>query len=240
MALTTRVWSAGKLFLLVFALLGTYFMFAAAAMRLALRASEVTVPDLAGRSVNEATAMLSDLDLALKLEEGRRIDPKIAADHILTQDPPAGVTARRQRSVRVWVSAGPRASKVPPLVGESEQNAQMRLRSDAFGMAGVAEIRSGHYPSAVVVAQEPPAQTEGTSVSLLVNRGERDLTYVMPDLIGVNADRAADVLRARGFRVAAVGSHPYPGVPPGVVLRQQPQAGFQIAPGEPISLEVSR
>jgi beta-lactam-binding protein with PASTA domain len=75
---------------------------------------------------------------------------------------------------------------------------------------------------------------------MLVNRGERDATYVMPDLIGVNGDRAADLLRARGFRVAVVGDHPYPGVPAGVVLRQNPQAGFQIAPGEAISIEVSR
>ena len=62
----------------------------------------------------------------------------------------------------------------------------------------------------------------------------------MPDLIGVNGERAAEVLRQRGFRVAVVGSTPYPGIPPGIVLRQNPQAGFQIAPGEPISLEVSR
>ena len=77
-------------------------------------------------------------------------------------------------------------------------------------------------------------------MSLLVNRGERAATYVMPDLIGVNGDRAAEVLRARGFRASVVGDHPYPGVPAGIVLRQNPQAGFQIAPGEPISLEVSR
>ena len=32
----------------------------------------------------------------------------------------------------------------------------------------------------------------------------------------------------------------YPGVAPGIVIRQSPQAGFQITPGEPISLEVSR
>ena len=62
----------------------------------------------------------------------------------------------------------------------------------------------------------------------------------MPDLIGVNGDRAADILRGRGFRVAVVGSNPYPGVAAGVVIRQSPQAGFQIGPGEPISLEVSR
>ena len=77
-------------------------------------------------------------------------------------------------------------------------------------------------------------------MALLVNRGERGASYVMPDLIGVNGDRAAEILRQRGFRVAVVGSNPYPGVAAGVVIRQSPQAGFQIGPGEPISLEVSR
>ena len=55
----------------------------------------------------------------------------------------------------------------------------------------------------------------------------------MPDLIGVNGDRAAEILRGRGFRVAVVGSNPYPGVAAGIVIRQNPQAGFQIGPGEP-------
>ena len=77
-------------------------------------------------------------------------------------------------------------------------------------------------------------------MSLLVNRPQRGVTYVMPDLIGVNVDRAAELLRSHGFRVAVVGDTPYPGVPAGIVLRQSPQAGFQIAPGEPISIEVSR
>ena len=77
-------------------------------------------------------------------------------------------------------------------------------------------------------------------MTLLVNRGEHGVTYVMPDLIGVNGDRAADILREHGFRVAVVGSTPYPGVAAGIVVRQSPQAGFQIGPGEPISLEVSR
>jgi beta-lactam-binding protein with PASTA domain len=77
-------------------------------------------------------------------------------------------------------------------------------------------------------------------VSLLVNRAERGASYVMPDLIGVDGGHAAESHRDRGFRVAIVGSRPYPGVVAGVVLRQSPQAGFQIAPGEPISVEVSR
>ena len=62
----------------------------------------------------------------------------------------------------------------------------------------------------------------------------------MPDLIGVAGSRAVDLLRTRGFRVTIVGELPYPGVPAGIVLRQFPAAGFQIAAGDPISLEVSR
>jgi serine/threonine-protein kinase len=92
----------------------------------------------------------------------------------------------------------------------------------------------------VVLAQNPAAGAAADTVSLLVNRGERGATYVMPDLIGVNAQRAAEVLRGRGFRVALVAEQPYPGVPPGIVLRQSPLGGFQIAPGDAISLEVSR
>ena len=50
MLFRTRVWGAGKLLVLVAALLGTFVIFAAAAMRVALRAREVSVPNLAGRA----------------------------------------------------------------------------------------------------------------------------------------------------------------------------------------------
>jgi eukaryotic-like serine/threonine-protein kinase len=240
MAFKTRVWSAGKLLLLGGALLLTYVVFAAASMRYALKTREVVVPALAGKTVNEASAMLLEAGLNLRVEEGLRVDPKIPAGQVLAQDPPPGVRTRKERSIKVWISAGGRATVVPGLIGESERTAQLRLQQEGLVLAAESEVRSGDYPAGTVIAQTPPAKTRSVQVSLLVNRGESGATYVMPDLIGVNGDRAADLLRARGFRVAVVGDHPYPGVPAGIVLRQNPQAGFQISPGEPISLEVSR
>ena len=58
--------------------------------------------------------------------------------------------------------------------------------------------------------------------------------------LAVMGENLALNVESRGFRVAVVGSNPYPGVAAGVVIRQSPQAGFQIGPGEPVSLEVSR
>jgi len=240
MALTTRVWSAGKLLLLGAGLLGTYVLFAGASMRLALKAREVQVPDLTDRTAADATTIASRLGLSLKVDETHKIDPKIEAGRIVSQDPPVGSTTRRQRSLKVWLSAGHRVTTVPALSGEQERSAQMRLAQDGLTLASVSEIRSADAPAGVVLAQEPPAKATATEVSLLVNRGEQGATYVMPDLIGVNGDRVAEILRTRGFRVAVVASTPYPGVASGIVIRQSPQGGFQIAPGEPISLEVSR
>jgi beta-lactam-binding protein with PASTA domain len=239
MALRTHVWSVGKLFLLGGALIATYLIFAAASMRMALRAGEVQVPDLTNRTANEATGAAADLGLTIRVDETRRPDQKIPTDRVVAQEPSAGSTARRQRSVRVWLSAGSRATVIPVLIGETERAAQLRLAQAGLELAGVSEIRSQAYPSEAVIAQASGAGP-GAGVSLLVNRGERGASYVMPDLIGVSGDRAAKILRDQGFRVAVVGSMPYPGVTSDVVLRQSPQAGFQITPGEPISLEVSR
>jgi beta-lactam-binding protein with PASTA domain len=240
MALKTRVWSAGKLLLLGGALLLTYVLFFAVSMRFALKTREVEVPSLAGKTVNEARTLLAETGLNLRVEEGQRVDAKVPLGQVLMQEPQAGVRTRRERSVKVWVSAGPRASIVPSLTGESERTAQLRIQQDGLGLAVLSEVRTTDYPAGTVVAQSPPPKTNAAQLSLLVNKGEGGASYVMPDLIGVNGERAADVLRTRGFRVAVVGDQPYPGVPSGVVLRQQPQAGFQISPGEPISLEVSR
>jgi serine/threonine-protein kinase len=240
MQLTNRVWSAGRLLVIAACLVATYLLFAVTAMRVALRVREVPVPDVRNRTVAEATAQVQEAGLALAVDESGRLDPKIPAGRIALQEPAPGAITRRQRSVRVWVSQGPRITVIPALTGESERAAQLRLQQDGLAVTSVAEVRSSDFPAGTVIAQEPAASARGTEVAMLVNRGNRSHYYVMPDLIGISGARAVDLLRTRGFRVTIVGELPYPGVPAGIVLRQFPAAGFQIAAGEPISLEVSR
>ena len=119
MPLGRRVWGVGKIFLLVGALAVTFLLFFGVSMRVALRAREVRVPSLVGRSVNEATQRLADLGLGLRIDENQRPDERIPAGSIVQQDPAAGVQARQQRTVRVWVSSGPRTTIVPILVGQT-------------------------------------------------------------------------------------------------------------------------
>lgn len=240
MPISARVWTAGKVLLLVGALATTFVVFAVLAARVAVRARDVTVPDLLGRPVNEATTMAAALELELSVDDQRRPDLKVPAGHVLGQEPPPGSQSRRQRSVRVWLSSGPRIARAPALVGESQRAAEIRLAQEGLQAGSVAEFRSALYPPDVVVAQDPAAGVETSEVRLLVNRGEDRAAYVMPDIIGVNGQRAAEVLRSQGFRVSITAQAEATGLPAGIVTRQFPAGGYQVHPGDAISIEVSR
>ncbi len=79
MSFAPRVWGAGKLLILVGGLVATFVVFAAIAMRVAVRAREVQVPQLAGRPLDEARALAADLDLVVRVDEARRPDGSVPA-----------------------------------------------------------------------------------------------------------------------------------------------------------------
>jgi serine/threonine-protein kinase len=238
MRLGTRVWSLGKLLVLIGALGATFLLFFGISIRVALRAQDVEVPPLVGQSIDQAAATLIGLGLGVRIDETRRSDEQIPAGHVTQQDPPSGAQARRERSVRVWVSSGPRTSIVPSLAGQSERTAQIRLQQDGLELATISEFTSADYETEAVVAQDPPSPSRAPRVSLLVNRGAPVLAYLMPDFAGMEGTRAADTLRGFGIRVN-ITAVPAPGVQSGMVVRQRPAAGFPVSAVEPVSIEVS-
>jgi serine/threonine-protein kinase len=235
-----RVWTAGRLLVLAAALAVTFGVFFLASMGVATRAREVRVPDIRGKSVADARAAMTAAGLVLKVDPVRRPDPSVAFDHVISQEPEPGTVLRRQRAVRVRASEGQREPVVSAVVGRAERTAELTLADERVTIASKAEIRTSDYPAGTVVAQDPLPKSRASSVTLLVNRGEADQTFVMPDVIGTLGLRSADILRTLDFRVTISGEAAYPGLPPGVVIRQTPAPGFQVARHAVIALEISR
>jgi beta-lactam-binding protein with PASTA domain len=235
-----RVWSIGRFLILVSALIGTFGIFFLAGMRVTTRAREVTVPDLKGKSAAESRALLEDMGLTLRIDDIRKPDKSVPPDRVLDQDPAAGLVVRRQRAVKVRLSEGQVEPVVPSVTDMAERTADLTLTSDQIAVGYRAEIRSARYRPGVVVAQDPIGGRRSATVNLVVNHDDSTAGFVAPDLIGTMAIRSADVLRKQGFRVAITSESNYPGLPPGVVIRQTPQPGYRIQASDPITLEVSK
>lgn len=209
-------------------------------MRSVLRSQEVVVPSVQGRAVGEAGTIAARRQLQVKVE-GRRHDARVAVGHVAAQEPPPGATLKTGRSIRVWLSLGPRRVSVPRLEGESLRAARVKLEQVRLPLLRVAEVPD-LAPAGTVLLQQPPAgETEGAEgASLLVSRGPSARDYVMPDLIGRPAAEVVELFERAGIRVAHVRQRTYPGVAPGIVLRQDPPAGHRVRPDVAIALDVSQ
>jgi serine/threonine-protein kinase len=226
--------------LVAFALVLTAALSAVTTMRIVLASQEVVVPSLLERKVADAGAAAGRHKLLLRVE-GKRHDDRIPLDQVVAQEPAPGARLKAQRSVRVWISLGPRRLNVPALEGQSLRTARLTLDQLQLPVARVAEVPDAAEPGTILVQNPPAGETEnvGAGVTLLVSRGPRQLDYVMPDLIGRKLDDVERQLARAGLRLGDVRVRPYPGVPSGIVLRHVPPAGHRVNANTPIALDVS-
>ena len=239
MPLAMRLWSVGRILLLLAALGATFAATAVLGLRMALRFREVPVPDLTGQSVGAATTLLAADGLTLRVDASRRDHPSVQPDRIAQQDPAAGISTRRPRAVRVWLKAPARAKLVPDLVGDTERTA--RIRSDEAGLTlDQTTPIPAPQPAGTVLAQWPPPGMPGDTVRLVVSAGPQAQPVLLPDLVGQDGAAVADALRAERFRVLVSPRRRAPGTTTGLIAAQQPPAGSPVGPTDTIALEVFR
>ncbi len=90
------------------------------------------VPDLAGLTVEEATAKLTELGLVTVVEPEKKPHPEIAADKISVQLPAKGEKIARGETVTLTVSAGQQSTLIPDIYGKTF--AVVKERLERYGM----------------------------------------------------------------------------------------------------------
>jgi beta-lactam-binding protein with PASTA domain len=233
-------WSGIVLMVAVLMVAGS--LSALTAMRFAIRGREVVVPSVVGKTQEEAERILSDSGLVMKVST-KRFSTEIPEGQIVDQIPPSGTSLKTNRSVRVLLSLGDRRFAVPNLLGASLRAAQLNLaqRHLVLGNTLYAHTPEG-IPSTVAFQSPPPGTQEGSdpSVHILISLGSAEQFFIMPDLIGKPADLVASRARAEGFQIGKMNYRKYPGVEPGVVIQQKPQAGYRLSKSDIIFMDVSQ
>jgi beta-lactam-binding protein with PASTA domain len=193
----------------------------------------VPVPNVTGRDLTTAITELNKYGLEIKVERQEH-HPTVPAGFIINQEPQAGQSVKAGRNISVVVSLGSEEVNVPALAGESFRLAQVMLKQAGLTLGEVARVYS-QVKREYVLTQNPPGQAviqKGASVDLLVSNGPRPVKYVTPDLSGMTLAQVGDAVKTLALKVSASGS--------GVVLSQEPRAGYPAAEGTGLKLRLGR
>jgi beta-lactam-binding protein with PASTA domain len=245
--------------LTVLAMLLVMLFSAAITLRIALHGHEVTIPDLAGMTVGEASdaALKTGVDLNI---ENKFYSTTVPAGRILSQAPAAGSSVRHGWQVRVTESLGPQQVTIPDVVGEPIREASINLRRMSLDLGTLAHIDAPGDPD---MTPPPNAGVDQPRVNLLLSStsGSASSAFVLPSFVGMSYAAANHQAMVLGLRVALVGEAAVPAavpvapavagvapaavapvvpaVPSGVVAAQTPEFGFRASKGDVLRLTLA-
>jgi len=231
-----------KIILIILILLDLFFLSALISYKITIRGELVKIPDLEGLTLEEAKKIASQEKFTL-LNIGSRLDPRWEKGKIVAQTPPPDSRIKLYGEVKVIISAGQEKVIVPRLVGQMVQNINELLQEHQLRKGKISYVHTPRYAAGKIIAQYPPPEAEvavNSTISLLVSQGEREKSYLMPDLIGRRASRVIRWLQAHDFRLGDIRYVYYEGLDSGIIIKQFPPLGYKIQKRNLITLEVSK
>jgi len=207
-----------------------------------LKGEMVSIPDLTGKTTEEAREILLIKKLSL-INSGMELHERIEKGRIINQDPLPGSRIKANKKVKIVLSAGREIVVMPRFIGRSLQAVSQQLPEMGLRKGRISHVHTPAYAAGKIIAQSPAPNEEvarGSRISFLVSQGDREKKYLMPDLIGKRATVAIRKLKEMEFVVGHIRYSYYPGQDAGVILNQYPKPGSRIQKRNLITMEVSK
>ncbi|HEV7562225.1 MAG TPA: PASTA domain-containing protein [Solirubrobacterales bacterium] len=196
-----------------------------------------TVPPTSGLTVAEATKKLEEAEFGVRIENVN--SSSVEAGRVIHSEPPAGESATHGSTVTLFVSSGPKLTKVPVLVGSQRRVAVQQIRGRGL-VPSVSEEESSNPPGEVL-SQSPSAGSKvepGATVSIVVARAKQQSK--VPNVVGRERREAVEAIRAAGLTPAVEEEETENEEEIGRVLEQLPSPGEEVEPGSEVTLIVGK
>jgi eukaryotic-like serine/threonine-protein kinase len=163
-------------------------------------AETVDVPDLTGKTREEATQILAQQGLTVAPEVKTEETPdEDKVGKVIGQSPAAGQPVDKGSQVTLTIGEEQETATVPDLTGQDVETATQNLEN--FGFEVKVEEVSSEEPAGTVVDQDPSGgeAPPGSTVTLRVSSGDQDQKITMPSLDGLLPQEAENRLRQLGW-----------------------------------------
>jgi serine/threonine-protein kinase len=221
--------------------LAVYFAFNMIMVSLIHSKKEISTPNIVGKNLYNAVEELSKDGFGLKMD-GEETNQSVPAGTILRQNPPAGMSVREGKVIKVTMSRGGEIIYVPNLVGQSIRSADISLRRATLVMGEVSKRYSVVFGKDIIVAQDIAAGAKvdkDSVVNLIVSAGHPpEGTVVMPDFINKNLQEVAEWASETGIVLNIMKEESYD-FGQGVVIRQYPETDTDITGLKSVNVTVA-
>ena len=175
-----------------------------------------TVPNVTGKSFDEAKQILSNAGFDIEIQDSIYIDSS-AKGSVLKQIPEGDAEVKINRKVYLTVNRYvPPEVEMPNLIGFSFRNAEMQLKNMGLRI-GDTSFRPDFARNSVLEQRfngstiTPGTKIQqGSSIDLILGDGVGDVEFAIPNLIGMTYGSAKSLLESNGLSFAVV--LPDPGV----------------------------
>jgi serine/threonine-protein kinase len=185
---------------------------------LTVASSDVTIPDVAGQTYDNASSTLQQRQLVVARNN---VDSTQTPGTVLASNPPAGTKVAKGSTVTLDVAVAPGVD-VPDVRGKSQDDAINTLRFATLE-PNVFPVPSDTIPAGSAIGTDPAAGTrvaKGSAITLAMSTGPAQVD--VPNVIGQSTQSATTTLFNAGFNVTV---QQVAGRPPGIVYDQQPSGG---------------
>ncbi|HEM2809764.1 Stk1 family PASTA domain-containing Ser/Thr kinase [Streptococcus suis] len=198
----------------------------------------VTVPDVVGRTREEAVEMIEVA--GLEVGEIKNEATNDFSEGTVVKTTPGANTSRRQGSKIDIVVATAALVSVPDVSGKDRETATQELENLGFKVT-VKEEYSDSIEEGLVIKINPQTNSsveKGSSVTLYVSKGVAP--EFVPNVVGKSQDSASQILQDAGFYVGSVIQEYSSTMESGVVISTDPVANTELAKGSVINIVVSK
>ncbi len=199
------------------------------------------VPDIRGKTVEEAQEMEGVRDIFLIEVQGTRTTEEYQPGQIVEQDPTAGRTRKSNLVIQVYVAAEPEKVPMKDLVGMEYRQARVLLTDMGLDLKITTETVSSDKYGADAVIETVPAADEplvaGQTVILRVSTGPETVT--VPTFTGQDIANAVQNAQDLGLTVGEITYDAFSFAPQGQVIEQSIKPTSEVPGGTKIIFTVS-
>lgn len=199
-----------------------------------------TVPDVSGKTVAEARAIIEDQDLQVG-DEKEEYSDSVLEGYVIRTNPNAGAQKKENGKIDLVVSKGPSTFEMPDYTGMSREDAENDLKTNyklSSKFISIEEVETNEAKPGIVIEQSPTAGqkydlTSNTKVVLKVSKESNsielqsyvgsDYEFAVSNLVQIYGVKEANIERKTTSHLPAGVE-----VLPGQVVSQTPEAQSSI------------